>query len=182
MKKVIVVLMFCLIQSLLHAQSPISKGSISLGGSISYTSQSYENSEYTHSTFIFNPKVGYFFIDNFYTALSLSYVHLKSGSGSDSDAYGIGPSIRYYFEAGKIKPFIGVGYNYITQSNIADDGNYITNEFIISTGMDFFIVDALALETSVNYSFTSYKFSGSRLPPQDSKVFRLDIGLIYFIF
>ena len=182
MKKVIVVLMVFLIQSLLYAQSPISKGSISLGGSISYTSQSYENSEYTHSTFIFNPKVGYFFIDNFYTALSLSYVHLKSGGGSNSDVYGFGPTIRHYFDAGKIKPFMGLGYNYITQSNISDNGNYITNEFIISTGMDFFIIDALALETSVNYSFTSYKFSGSRLPPQESKVFRIDIGLNYFIY
>ena len=169
MKKVIVVLLFCLIQSLLYAQSPISKGSISLGGSISYTNQSYENSSNTHSTFMLNPKVGYFFIDHFYTALSLSYVHLKSGE-MNSDVYEFGPTIRYYFDAGKIKPFIGVGYN------------YITNEFIISTGMDLFIIDALALETSVNYSFTSYKISDSRMDPVKSNVFRIDIGFNYFIY
>ena len=181
MKKVIVVLVLCIIQTLLYAQSPISKGSISLGGSISYTNQSYEKSSNTHSTFLLNPKVGYFFIDNFYTALSLSYVHLKSG-GTTSDVYGFGPTIRYYFDAGKIKPFIGLGYNYITQSNISENGNYITNEFIISTGMDFFIIDALALETSVNYSFTSYKVSDSRMDPVKSKVFRIDIGFNYFIY
>ena len=180
LKKVIVVLVFALSVSIM-AQSPIGKGSLSLGGSVSFTSQSYDNSSGSQSTLMINPKAGYFFIDNFYTALSLSYVHLNF-DGWNSDVYGFGPAVRYYFDAGKIKPFMGLGYNYIEQNHVSDSGNHITNEFIISAGLDFFIIDALALESSINYSFTSYKISDSRMKPVKSKVFRIDIGLNYFIY
>lgn len=180
MKKVIVVLLFAFAVTVM-AQSPISQGSVSLGGTASFSSQSYDYSSADHTTLILNPKAGYFFVDHLYAALSVNYIHWSSGN-AQSDIYGMGPVIRYYFDVDKVKPFLGVGYNFMSQTITSDPGVYTTNEFIISGGMDFFVTRSLALEGSLNYSFISYKATASRLDPMKSKLFRVDVGFNYFIY
>lgn len=180
MKKVIVVLFFAFAVTV-TAQSPISQGSVSLGGTASFSSQSYDNSSDAYTTFILNPKAGYFFVDHLYTALSVTYSHYSIGN-TVSDIYGLGPVIRYYFDADNVKPFLGVGYNFMSQKVTSDPGVFNTNEFIISGGIDFFVTRSLALEGSLNYSFISYKATASRLDPMKSKLFRVDVGFNYFIY
>jgi len=70
MKKLIVVLLFLSLHTLVYAQSPISKGAMIVGGSISFSSQSFDKISDNSTVFTFNPQFGYFFIDNFYSAIS----------------------------------------------------------------------------------------------------------------
>lgn len=81
MKKVIVILLFVFNSGFINAQSPISKGSLTLGGSISFSSQSYEKYSDNFTTITFIPQIGYFFIDNFYTSLLINYQRLSMGGG-----------------------------------------------------------------------------------------------------
>ena len=183
MKKVIVVLLLVFINSLVNGQSPVSKGSLTIGGNISFSSQSFDKISNNSTVFTFNPQVGYFFIDNFYSAISINYDHYSSG-GSSSNKLGIGPAVRYYFDLEKIKPFAGLGFTYYEQSNSGSNNKITTTEFKLTGGVDFFLTNYFALETSINYSFINYNLpSGFYLNNSDqSKLFQIAVGVNYFIY
>jgi outer membrane protein W len=183
MKKVIVVLLFVFIQTIVNAQSPISEGALTFGGNISFSSQSFDKSSDNSTVFTFNPQIGYFFFDNFYSAISINYDYYSSG-GSSNNKFGIGPAIRYYFDLEKIKPFLGIGFTYSDQSNSGSDNIITTTEFKLTGGMDFFFTSYFALEASINYSFINYDYSsGFHLYDSDqSKLFQIAVGVNYFIY
>lgn len=160
------------------AQSPVSKGVYFLGGSIYYSSQSSDNSDSSTDTFIFSPRVGYFFIDNFYVGLSVNYDKHSFGDNSSSN-YGFGPEVRYYFDANeKIKPFLGLAYNYRSA-----DGDVSYNTFTVNGGADLFIARNFAIEGSIDYSIINRKSSIPYFSTDDTvKRFQVKIGLNYFIF
>lgn len=183
MKKVIVVLLFVFISGFTNAQSPISKGSFTVGGNISFSSQSFENNSDNITNFLFNPHIGYFFLDNFYTAVSINYYRQSFNDFSNSQI-GIGPSLRYYFDLDIIKPFAGLAYLYNEISSSNSNIKTIKREIVLTGGMNIFITNNFALETSINYSFIKYNLpSGFYLNESGkSNLFQLAIGVNYFIY
>lgn len=182
MKKLIAIFSMLVLTSAIFAQSPISKGSLTLGGNISYYDQTLDDTDASQSVFNFNPQIGYFFADNLYTAVSISYLHYSSG-GTSLDQIGIGPAFRYYFEAGKIKPFLGGSYTYFESTNNTSDDKTTSSEFKLSGGADFFVSRGLAIEGSINYSFIDNNYSSSDYENNLSmKKFEIAIGVNYFIF
>lgn len=182
MKNLFAVLFVLFFTVSVFAQSPIGKGSYSIGGNISYTSETYEDSDDSQNTFLFNPQLGYFFIDNFYTALTLTYGYNSIGDFS-YNSYGIGPAVRYYFDAEKLKPFLGASYSYLkfTESNSDDETTH--TEFKLTCGADYFVSDGFALEVSLNYSFINYDLPSNLYDNNNSvKKFVIGIGVNYFIF
>ena len=177
MKGVIVVLALFLVHALSYAQSPTGKGTYTVGGSASFSSQTYDNMLNDISEFIVNPQLGYFFADNFYSAISINYYRLST---RDIVLYqlGVGPAVRYYFSTEKIKPFIGLGYNYIKYT---DSGN--SSEIKISGGVNYFVTEYFALEASINYSFFNYnQLNTSMYNSVHSKLLLVAFGVNYFIY
>ncbi len=149
---IIFIFIFLIFSNLSLGQSPIEKGTFSLNGNISFTSN-YEEDDFFNSTiFIFNPRFDYFIINNLSLGLSL-YFKNSSFAGTSSSSKGIGPSIRYYFDVLNIKPFVGAGYSY------ADDNtSIIYNNAILNLGVDYFLTDNVALETVLSYTFMDIKY------------------------
>ena len=90
MKKIIIISLF-IFSSALLAQSPLVKGTYSIGGNISFSSSSEDGEDNSSSIFNVAPKIGYFFIDNIYTGSSLLYNYYSRGEHSNS-TYGISNS------------------------------------------------------------------------------------------
>ncbi len=183
MRKVVVVLVSVLICSITYAQSPIGKGTLTFGGNISFSNQSFDKISNNMTVFTFNPQLGYFFVDNFYSALSINYDY-NSINGSTSNQLGVGPAIRYYFSLEKIKPFLGLGFTYYEQSNGGGQNKLTTTEIKFSGGVDYFVTEYFALETSINYSFINYNLPSSFYlnNTDQSKLFQLAVGVNYFIY
>lgn len=184
--KLVSVLFVFLFSFSLIAQTPLEKGTISLNGSLSYSSQSYDGSDDSRNILMLNPQAGYFIAENFSLGLSLSYINYSLGSASSTE-WGIGPSLRYYFPTEKVKPFFSLGYGYTKSSNSSNDDKWVGTQFIITAGLDYFIVKNVALETIASYSFNNEKLPDSyksfyRNMDQKSKTFMIGIGLNYFIY
>ena len=183
MKKLFVFISLVLLNISIFAQSPISEGVYTISGSISYSSQSYDQVSNSDNTFSFNPQLGYFFIDNLYTALSLNYMN-HSFNSTSQNYYGIGPALRYYFEVEKIKPFLGLSFIYNKQTGNNGIVSISSTEWKISGGADYFITKSFALEASLNYSFLNFKLPQGIYSSNtsNSKIFQLGIGVNYFIY
>ncbi|MCB0744536.1 MAG: hypothetical protein H6613_18590 [Ignavibacteriales bacterium] len=176
MKKIIVI-SFLVFLTNIFAQSPVGKGTYSVSGGISYSTTSEENSSNNRTYFYLNPIGGYFFWDNIFTGISLSYVYSSYGDQSD-DNYGFGPTFRYYFDANEnLKPFGGVTYFHDFLGE-----NSSTSNFTITGGVDLFITNYFAIEGAINYSIQNFNYSsGYYSSDQTSKTFNISIGANYFI-
>lgn len=183
MKKAIAVLLIFILNSFVNAQSPTGKGAITVGGDISFSTQSFDQVSNNSTIFKFGPQLGYFFIDNFYSAISIDYNHQSMGS-TKSDFLGIGPAFRYYFDLGKTKPFTGTSFTYYQQTSSGTDSKLTTTQFTLTGGISVFLTNSFALETSINYSFINYNFpSGYYLNNTDkSRLFQVAVGVNYFIY
>jgi outer membrane protein W len=140
-----------------YSQSDLKSGTFSINGTISYTSNYEESSDMDNSTFIFNPRFDYFIINNFSLGLMLNYQN-NSFFGHNNSSWGIGPSARYYFTFDKIKPFVGAGYSYASENSTLTSDDIINNNIILTLGVDYFLTENVALETTVNYTFMNMKF------------------------
>ncbi|MBU0558749.1 MAG: porin family protein [Bacteroidetes bacterium] len=174
-KSILFVLSFILFSTSL-AQSPVSKGVYSVSGSIAYSSSDEEKGNES-SLFLFSPSAGYFFFDNIYTGLSLDYVNYTHNKNSTA-RFGIGPSIRYYFDANEtLKPFIGLSYSYLKQ-----DSYLIFNEYALNVGANLFMTNYFAVEGRIDYKLTSYNPSTVySIGDSVTKTLRILLGVNYFI-
>ena len=180
MKKLLIIIML-LIPVLLFSQSPLSKGVYTVGGSISLSAISEEDDDDTIIIFALSPNVGYFFIDNIYTSLLLSYSYYSSGSNS-SNLYGFGPMVRYYFNGEKLHPYLGASYlyNYYKYDNSSKNSS---SDYTLMIGADYFVTKYFAFEASADYTFrNNHSESGSFSNDRKSKLFNLSIGARYFIY
>ena len=180
MEKVIVITLFLFLSSV-YAQSPVSEGTYTVGGNISFTSTSDSHSSENHNNLIISPNLGYFFIDNIYTGTSILYSYQSSGDFS-ATTYGFGPTIRYYFDVERVKPFLGLEYVYSFRSSGDDPDENTQTTFTISGGVDYFVTNYFAIEGSVNYSFINYNFDdGHTSSDNDMNQLNIGIGAKYFI-
>jgi len=131
MKKVLIlfIVFFCI--PTIFSQTPLNKGTYSIGGSISFTSKSGDRGVITENEFIFNPQFGYFLFDNILTSIAVSYSHFKTEyqhGNQWTERYGIGPSVRYYFDTQVVKPFIGISYLYGKEETDTWSDNFYSDE------------------------------------------------------
>ena len=177
--------MTLLVHFLAFGQSLLEQGTFSINGNISFTSYYEKNSENNSTVFIFNPSFDYFLIDNLSIGLTLNFRNTSLGEYSNSN-WGIGPSLRYYFNAGKsIKPFTGVGYSYATENATYSMEDFKYNNIILNAGVDYFLTDNVALETIISYTFINLKLPNDyRTYYQELDVTRksLSVGLGVNIF
>ncbi|MCB0730845.1 MAG: outer membrane beta-barrel protein [Ignavibacteriae bacterium] len=163
------------------AQKALLSGTYTLGGNISFSSQTYEGEKKSTNYFYFSPNVGYFLIDKLYSGIGLEYQHYSQSEFS-INIYGVGPVLRYFFSNKDLAPFIGFEYYYnnVTSGNYGDEdsGTIIT----LSGGADFFINEYVALEGIANYRFISNKHSSNMSQyKENSRIFYVGIGVKYFI-
>lgn len=181
MKNLLVLSTLLFISSIVFAQSPLNKGTYTVGGNISFSSYSQKNNSDNQNFLTVEPKLGYFFIDDFYTGTSLLLSYYSSGSYS-STTYGLGPIIRYYFDVENLKPFLGLEYVYSFMSNGDDSEKNTQTSFTMNAGIDYFITNYFALEGSINYSFINHDFTdGTGSSQLSSKLLNIGVGANYFI-
>ncbi len=134
-----------------NADSPTDKGVYSLSGSISYTRP--DDDERIISA---TPSFMYFVSQNIAMGASIIYQGHKT-TGEETNTYGIGPIVRFYFGGETIYPFVSVKYTYT--SNTSEIGSYIFrtdgNDLSLSLGIDNFLSKNVALEPIVSYRFNS---------------------------
>ena len=172
--------------SLLYSQVALKKGVYSLGGSIEYNSSKNTLNDLSETTvksssFAFQPSFSYFVIDNLSIGASVSFLYYEIEMSSsvynyDSKArdrqFGIGPSIRYYFETNNIVPFLGIADSYSKDIDSEQEGN----AFSISGGFDYFLSNSVGLEPYLSYSIVHFT-----KPDQKTNSFSIGLRINYFI-
>jgi outer membrane protein len=180
-----ILLLFVLSISIsVFAQSPIAKGTIGLNGNLSFSSQSYENSDPSLSILTINPQASYFIVNNISIGLAVNYE--RKSIGSSSTNYGIGPSLRYYFSLEKLYPFISLGYSFTKSFNSNNDDTFNGNQYIITGGISYFLAKNVAIETSVSYKIDRYTLPDSyRSYYKDlvlkSNIIMVGVGINFYI-
>ena len=164
MKKIVTIIALALVCSGAYAQ--FNQGRILAGGSLSFQTQTVK-SEVNGTTNTlgnitdigFNPKVGYFFIDNLAGGLGVDITaHTEKEEGSsdkDTDSkFSITPFVRYYLDFGLF--FQGqVGFG--SQKSKNENGNttttvkYGTFDWGLGVGYAYFLNDHVALEPMITY-------------------------------
>ncbi len=181
MKKIIISIIWVLFYSTVLAQNPVSSGTYTVGGNISYSNVSENDASSSSSNFYFAPNLGCFFIANVYTGLSISYSHYSIDNFSN-DNYGFGPTLRYYINKEKLNPFLGFSYSYnISKSSENYEADYTS--FVSSFGLDYFVTNYFALEGSLNYSLNNRTSTNDNNYSHNSgsKIFSILLGAKYFI-
>ena len=179
--KSLIFIFICIISVNIYSQNQLVKGVYTVGGNISFSSYSVDESSSNQKDFVLYPNVGYFFIDNLYTGVTLLYSHFSSDDYASS-TYGIGPAVRYYFAFDKLRPFLGVNYLYEYNNNNQGDDTLIQTDLTMSGGISYFITNYFAIETSMNYSFINRHFKSSgNSEYHNAKQFDITVGAKYFI-
>lgn len=185
MKSIAVPFLFFLFTSCLLAQSPIPHGTLNLGGSLSFSSASWEGSDDSNTLLLLSPQVGYFFLDNISLNLLVQYSNNSQGEYSQTQ-WALGPGLRYYLLLDKVHPFVELSYLYNSMTHNIVDGKWEGSKFTISSGLDYFITESVAIESSISYSFENLKLPDSYSVYYSdldisSNTFRIGLGLNIFI-
>jgi len=170
MKKIVTVIALALISSGAFAQ--FNQGRILAGGSLAFSALTLK-SEVNNTTntigkqtnITFNPKVGYFFIDNLAAGLSIDLTgqttKYEGSSGKDgSTIFTVGPFVRYYLDQGLF--FQGqVGFGSATSKNATGNTTtttkYGASSWDLGVGYAYFLNDHVAIEPLVYYGMASRK-------------------------
>jgi len=171
----------------ISAQVKTFKGCYSIGGSISYYERSYKYPEAKESVFEFRPNIGYFFIDNLYTSISVNYTN-------DQDlqypkmSWSFGPEIRYYYQLDRIVPFVGVNYMLRFEDlKFKYSGWNNAKEINFLGGVNYFLSSSIAIEVSMIYSIIFAEYGcgpDENCDPtylKESNAIKLGLGVNYFL-
>lgn len=186
MKKVFIsVLSAMLVTTFLHAQT--SSGNMMVGGSLNFSSVSYEGGNANDgSTVGFSPNFGYFINDNFAIGASLGLGSSRQGTGANKtirSSFSFGPFARYYmFTSSENFAFFGqAGLTFSTGKTDPSAGGVTKSNairFYVSPGAAYFFNEHWALEFSVNgFSISS---TDENTSADNDKVTRVDFILSSF--
>lgn len=166
--------------TLVLAQNPLKRGVYRLGGSVSFyiSDEEYENVKNNYTVFSFEPTFGYFVTDNIslFSQIGFNYSENESSYNNGpkykgySRFYSIGASVRYYFNAEKFIPFLGIGAEYLKNSS-----DYEGKRANISCGINYFLSKEVALEPYLSYTV----LRGSM--EQKSSIFRFGVSINYYL-
>jgi hypothetical protein len=185
MKTLLTFLLLFLFVSIGFSQEKLSKGTINLGGTLSFSSTSYDGSDYSYDVLLLKPQVGFFIVNNFSIGLETKYERMSFGEDNASGEWGIGPAFRYYFYLENINPFIGIGVFY-SERDLGDEyENYQYYDFNFSGGFDVFIAENVAIETLFNYGIKNTINPEANRPNVNTaeklRILFLGVGIIVFI-
>jgi hypothetical protein len=135
----------------------IRQGMLTIGGNLSFSTQSFEASNDDRTIINFNPSVSYFFFRKLSAGLSADFSNISTGGSSVTD-WGIGPSLRYYLNVKKFAPFAGAGLSYGSNTSSVSNDKYTTQKIILTAGADYFVVKNVAIEMTINYMFIKEKY------------------------
>lgn len=172
MKKVfvsLVVLMFAM--SAFATDGPIDKGSMILGGDVSFKMQSgdaYENSDGDAlNTLTLMPNLGYFVSPSIMIGAMVNFEKISQGDNSLTEL-DFGPQVGYFFNMdpertdvkGSIYPFLKAFFMF---DKLSDDGDLDVSKTIIGGqgGVMFMLSNAVALDFGVLFSSDSWKPDGA---------------------
>jgi hypothetical protein len=204
MRNLIRALLFLFVIQNLSAQT--GQGDFLVGSNVSvhYSTTNYAPRQISTTTFswLINPKVGFFMIDNLCLGASIP-ISLETATYSTSndvydysriEAYsnGIGPFLRYYFPIKKIQIITEISYswnNVKTESTSYDQLPWIVETktksklFTAASGVGILLSDHIALELLLNYQDTVYD---TRDPSGwgnefDQKHFLLSAGIQFYL-
>jgi hypothetical protein len=189
MKKIIkfslIIIILLLALSDLYGQDALNKGVYSIAGSAQYSSsvQNVDGNSYTFNTGNISPQFTFFIANHISVgaAVSYNYSFFKGPEGNNLEQVSkntyltLGPSIRYYFNAKKVVPFLEASFNYGVYGieNIPAQTSY---NYGFKGGLEIFLSRSVALEPSIGYSRINSNYFG------DSDNFDLGVGVSYFIF
>lgn len=182
MKQLFFSLSLLLVAMSLQAQDElnIDKGTLIVGGEVSFTSTSGDGFESTNALNL-TPEVGYFISNGF--ALTLGVNLSRSGNDrSNFTSYLIQPGIRAYLYQGLFATAnIGVGGARFSVDAIPDPIVTNTNlfEWGASIGYSFFLNKSIAVEPAL--FFTSQRQSGDNIPTTTGNTTGLSVGFRIFL-
>jgi len=161
------------------ANSPISKGSLKIDGSVGFSST---GGDYYHSrvtVFSLDPSVGAFVTDGLLIGGSVALTS-ASGGGESITAWGMGPSLAYYFKGGNatrdikgsVYPFVGASFMVTGASGGGSSAS--GTGFAFAGGIKYMITQTVALNTAASYSI-------STMESLSTNVFGISAGFSFFI-
>jgi hypothetical protein len=159
----ILVSLFCFRSA--HSQTFISKGTVTGGGSVTFSTGKYKydfGSTYdvTQTSFSLAPNAQYYLADNFGLGARLG-VHINSSNNKEFDTKSsstqltIGPVARYYFGEG---PFVQLYFGIGTESGSFESGGSSGDssegifEYDLGVGYSIRISDTILLDPMVGYN------------------------------
>lgn len=178
MKKTLIILIVFLTASALNAQTL--KGSLFAGGYANYyhNNQYYSESEYTGYDLNLNPRIGYFFTDNFATGIFGKFNLRKSGYNNETADYsstssspGAGVFAAYYKDlSNNLYLFYegGIGYNFNRTEFInVEQSTGNTVKLHLKPGLAYFITPHWAFDVGVE--LLRYEVTYDKLTETGSK-------------
>jgi hypothetical protein len=198
MKRLFFMVLILAIASLASAQtSPVDKGSMILGGSAYFMSQSgdlYEVDGDGTTTIGLEPEFGYFISPNIMIGGTLLYESEKMGDYKTT-CMGIGPEVGYFFNMdkgrtdikGSIYPYIKGFMTYKSEkSENGTETKYDYMSFGAKGGIIFMLSEAVALDMGLKFSSDSQKQKEPEVAAgaDDSisgSTFMLGVGVTAFI-
>ena len=163
--------------------SPVSKGTIFLSGQSRFSAglNEIDDPSFNSSSYSISPTIGYFLIDNLVVGAEVSFSGFKNtrdGSGefsSELESRGRGisfsPFARYYFNTGKIKPYVSgsVGFgsnrsrnegiivvNDVTDSFETDSKGRVTL-YTATGGVALFLTKDVSIDVGIQYNNSTFK-------------------------
>ncbi len=173
-----------------NEDNPLSKGTIFLSGQSDFTAglNGLDDSSSSHSSYSVSPTIGYFLINNLVVGAEVSFFGIKRTRRSEfvdpdldfmsiidaetkSRGISFAPFARYYFDTGKIKPYVsaGIGLGSIkakNESRVITNGESRLNEsentrtstiYTATGGAAIFLTKNVSIDTGVRYTNSTFK-------------------------
>ena len=134
---------------------PVQKGNVSLGGTASFSSSQFEDSDRL-TTLTLSPSALFFVADGLAVGGNASFIRASS-DGDSSSSFGIGPRIAYYFggPASSVYPFVSAGVAYTSlNENLSALGGEVAG------GAVFMLSRSVGLSGEAYFQAQSYSFDG----------------------
>jgi len=185
MRKLLMVFALVALPATASAQEyPVDRGSMVLGGSVSWTSSGgdlYENSDGDRlNSLLLNPEVMYFVMPGLAIGGEL-YVERASQGDFDATTIAVGPQISYYFggPTSSVYPFLSAMVGYADMSSDAFDASGLA--FGFTGGAAFMLSRSVALTAGATYQLQN--LSVDQLDESvDSNAFALQLGVQAFLY
>jgi hypothetical protein len=175
---------------LAHAQGPIDKGSMLIGGEFAFNSDGgdlFENADDDRITRIaVDCPVGYFLFPGFVLGVRGAYMRTSQGDWSSTE-WGVGPQLLYFFgktgdqAKGSTYPFLRTIFLYSQISEGSDNKTKWTGTLLeFGGGVVHMLTESVGLVGSAGYQMLNFKpedgesESGNRI--------RANVGFVFFLY
>ncbi|VXC36373.1 conserved exported hypothetical protein [Flavobacterium sp. 9AF] len=146
------------------------QGNVIVEGNLGFSSTNNKNTETKESSFVFNPKAGYFLTDKFALGLELSVGSDKTKvAGTDTDKnsnFGAGVFGRYYFLdlGARFKTYAEAGVGFNSGKKGLADAKYSGVGAGAGLGINYFLTENFAINFALTdiLSYSSNKNDGEK--------------------